>query len=279
MSTLAVTLDGSSLSQTALPHALARLRDGDTLVLIRVASSPADERSAREHLEQVAASYTERAHDVTTVVRSGPAVHEILKVLESCEADLLVTASHGHSGWQRARLGSVAEEVTRRSPCPVWLVREDHRATSGLGTVVVALDGTAHGETALEFVREWLPVPGRLILLGATDLVTDLRTSLRSPEEARDASLQAVKTYLEERAHWLRNLGRSCELQVRDSTAASAIVDVARTENADLVVVGTHGRSGLLRWALGSVAETVMRESPCPVAVVSPEAVWSSRAD
>jgi len=126
-------------------------------------------------------------------------------------------------------------------------------------------------------VREWLEQPHRLILLGATDLVTDLRTSLGSREEARAAAVRDTQAYLEERARWLRAQGRPCEILVRDATAAEAIVTAADAEGADLVVVGTHGRSGPLRWLLGSVAESVMRECPCPVAVVSPEATWTPR--
>lgn len=277
MATIALTLDGSSLAQIALPHALSRLRKDDELLLVCVAPTQPEEKAALEALEHVAASLAEHASRISTVVRSGPPAQEILDVLESRQADLLVISSHGHSGWQRARLGSVAEEVTRRCPCPVWLVRAQHKQAPVLETVIAALDGTAHGETALEFVQEWLEQPRRLILFGATDLITDLSKSLGSREEARAAALRDTQAYLEERAHWLRDRGRPCEVQVADATAAQAIVHAAEAEGADLVVVGTHGRSGPLRWLLGSVAESVMRESPCPVAVISPEATWSRR--
>jgi len=111
----------------ALPHALARLGPTDELVLIQVVAAPPEEPAARESLERIAASLADHAPRVTVVVRSGAAAHEILAALEERQPDLLVIASHGHNGWQRARLGSVAEEVTRRSPCPVWLVRAQHK--------------------------------------------------------------------------------------------------------------------------------------------------------
>lgn len=278
MSAIVVALDGSRLAEHALPHALARLPENEELVLLQVVSSASEVTAAQDYLNSVKAGLACPAARVSVCVRRGTPVEEIVQSLAERESDLLVIASHGHSGWRRATLGSVAEGVTRRSPCPVWLAREEHPPREVLGTVVVALDSGPHGEAALDFVHEWLERPQRLLLLGATDLATDLSTTLADPELARTESLERVTGYLENRAHWLRDKGHPCEIEARDATALEAILTTARREAADLVVVGTHARSGPLRWALGSVAESAMREAPCPVAVVGPDATWSRRS-
>jgi nucleotide-binding universal stress UspA family protein len=74
-----------------------------------------------------------------------------------------------------------------------------------------------------------------------------------------DSRLESMQEALQ------RSAGVHCEIRLRSGVAAAQIVDAAFEENADLIVMGTHGRSGLRRWLMGSVAETVVRHARCPV--------------
>ena len=140
---IVVTLDGSDVSQEALPvGAELASRLGVPLHLIRVAdlawmsvgaadaaleystlgdTISLEEQGARDYLEEVAKSLDNDKLTITTEVRTGFAAREIIAAVTP--DDMLVMASHGRTGPARWLLGSVAEDVTRRAPCPVLLVR------------------------------------------------------------------------------------------------------------------------------------------------------------
>jgi nucleotide-binding universal stress UspA family protein len=183
---------------------------------------------------------------------------EILRVLRERSADLVIMASHGEGGWKHALLGSVSESVARRAPCPVWLVPASPAYPQG-ETVLVGLDCSALADSAWQFALDWLP-PGRMLLVAAQDGLTDLAP---------------LRDYLAQRAHQARVAGWVCEVRVSDAPAPQAILDLARDERAQLIVLGTHGRRRLARWAFGSVAESVAQHSPCPTVLVNEAANWS----
>jgi len=179
-------------------------------------------------------------------------------VLRARGADLVIIASHGEGGWKRALLGSVSEAVARRAPCPVWVVPASSAYPQGK-TVLVGLDCSTLADSAWQFALDWLP-PGRMLLVAAQDGLTNLAP---------------LRDYLAQRAHEARRAGWVCEVRISELSAPEAILSLAREERAHLIVLGTHGRSRLARWAFGSVAESVARESPCPVVLVNATANWS----
>lgn len=86
--------------------------------------------------------------------------------------------------------------------------------------------------------------------------------------EARQQAHQEAQDYLETLQGELDRQGVKTRVLLRDAAPAEDILDVASAEAIDLVVMSSHGRSGLARWTFGSVAEKVVRHSPCPVLVI-----------
>ena len=182
--------------------------------------------------------------------------------------------SHGRTGLARAVLGSVAERAARYAHCSVLVARPSPKAgvvlaatdLSELSLPAIAAGAAAAKRSGARLVvasaLEWNDsaftslsgLLGTLPVLPPADLQQQLREALRSALEGAMARVGAVG-----------------EARVLDGSAASAIVDCAEELAAGLVVVGTHGRTGLARLALGSVAERVIRSAGCSVLAVRPE--------
>jgi nucleotide-binding universal stress UspA family protein len=205
-------------------------------------------------------------------VEKGEPYAEVLRRAEAWGADLVVVGSHGRGGIARALLGSVAERVVRHAHGSVLVARPIR--TSG-----VVLAATDLSEASLPVVEAaaraaerrnarvvavtavdwsyaaWGSVAGAPF--GATPVLPPPETQI----EVRSAMRETMKRELE-------RVGATGEAQVIDGSPASAIAEQAETVGAELVVVGTHGRTGFARLALGSVAERVVRAAACSVLVV-----------
>lgn len=196
------------------------------------------------------------------------AAADLIAYAETCEADLIVMGTHGRRGLNRLLVGSVTEEVMRRAPCPVLAVREGDTAAVEMNTLLVPLDLSEQSLAAWRYACMLAAAcDAHLTLLHVTDV------------ELIPATL-SVRPYIPQLGHemaaWTRD---EAEQLVRDAQeagiAASYVlasgdpgtVICQQAQQADLVVMTSHGRAGLDRLLMGSVAETVMREAPCPVLV------------
>jgi nucleotide-binding universal stress UspA family protein len=205
--------------------------------------------------------------------RGGLPAEEILRAAEENESDLIVMATHGRSGISRLLAGSVAESVLREAHCPVLALRA---AESGveraedIGAILAPIDLSEHSQDTARFARTLARDMGaQLVLLyvaprevavpGEIPLVVDL-------DECRDA-LDTLRADLGG-----PDLGSDIRVGLRQGDAVSEILNVAETYGCGLIVMGTHGRTGLLRFLMGSVSEAVLRLSRCPVLVVKPTA-------
>jgi nucleotide-binding universal stress UspA family protein len=204
-------------------------------------------------------------------VERGAPYAEIVRCAERIGADVVVVGSHGRSGILRLVLGSVAERVARHAHASVLVARSAAKA----GVVVAATDLSAssipaitqgfaaaqrtRGRLVVVSVLEW----GNMLPSSAGALV-GVMPAVPTPElmqQVRDALKSAVEQAVE-------RAGATGEVRVVEGSAASEIVHVAEELGAELVVVGSHGRSGLARLALGSVAERVIRSAGCSVLAV-----------
>jgi nucleotide-binding universal stress UspA family protein len=120
-----VTLDGSDLGQTALPHALELCRAlGATLVLLHVRDArQGSAEASRRYLDFTRRQHANDGVVIETLVREGSVAEAIVRAAEENQIDVIAMATHGRSGLQRAVYGSVAEQVLRSSTRPVLLVR------------------------------------------------------------------------------------------------------------------------------------------------------------
>lgn len=173
---------------------------------------------------------------------------------EEWGADLIVLGTRGQGGFRRLLLGSVAEQVVRHAPCPVLTLGRaafaDSARQNGIAVAVELTEGDDPALDAAESLADAFGVP-----LTAVHVVTD--ESARTEAEKRLAGLRKIRQRPELR----------CEV-LHDDDPIEAVVAFAERTKPELLVVATHGRTGLRRTLLGSVSEHVVREAPCPVLTV-----------
>lgn len=206
--------------------------------------------------------------------RAISAVPAILDYVEEKDVDLVVMGTHGRRALGRMLLGSVAREVLRAAPCPVVTVRqqEDAPAPGPVRRIAVPVDFSDHSRLGYDYAVALAGVfDARLQLLHVVEeaLYPDFYYPiLATSPEANPELSERVKEALRE---WLRDVGGDEALTEIHVTAGRAAPEIARfleEKQVDLAVLCSHGRTGVERVLLGSVAEGVVRRAHCPVLVV-----------
>ena len=196
--------------------------------------------------------------------RHGSPQDAIIRYAKTRNIDLIVMGTHGRGAFAHAVLGSVAEKVIRNAPCPVLTVHSQHRNLLGRN-ILVPTDFEAASESALIYARTLCRVFGaRLHLLHAMENLF-MRATIADPHDLAAGLQQRLHDRLTDDDR--RALHGTATLEVSDNPA-QAIVDYANNTNIDLIVMGTHGRPAMDQLLMGSVAERVVRTSPCPVLTV-----------
>lgn len=280
-----VPLDGSELAEEALPYGNSiASRLGIELLLVQVITNDApggSAESAREYLTQAAATLGDT---VRTSLRMGDVAEQIIEAADEATEALIVMTTRGRSGISRWLYGSIADRVVREAECPVLLVRSGmKRAEDGsIHKIVVPLDGSQHAEAALRPAVELAHAfDAQLDLVRVVDQTQWY--SLMSPEPVASASAaNAINEMMQQLSAEAQQyiVDVSDRLKQADDVApagvalegipADQILAYERDQNADLVVMSTHGRSGVNRVVFGSVAERVLRQGQTPVLMVRP---------
>jgi nucleotide-binding universal stress UspA family protein len=206
------------------------------------------------------------------VLRGRPA-DALLDWIERHRPDLVVVGTRGDSGIAQAIVGSVSAQLVDQSPVPVLVAR---RAT--LDRVVVAVDGSDIARDAVATAMRWpflaastirtisvAPAPAMWwpeeLTVGSAD----------RPAHDRDAAADVLlehDTIAADAAETLRRTGFDAQSEVRSGPPAPTIVAYANEWDADLVIMGSHGRTGVQRLLLGSVARSVLHHASCSVLIV-----------
>lgn len=204
------------------------------------------------------------------VIRHGEyAADAIVRYSDEVEADLIVLGTHGRRGYQRLTMGSVAEAVVRHASCPVLAVpNEAARTAPGPSRpVLVAVDFSSHSRAALPLGERFAALFGAPV--EAIHVAEDLGLV---PEFYTDAGMVAAHNLpeLAEKAEaHLRRLveeeGGSARPHVRFGRPHVEIVARAEEARAGLIVMATHGLTGVKHALLGSVTERTLRRARCPV--------------
>jgi nucleotide-binding universal stress UspA family protein len=290
-----IAIDSSPASQRVLEEVAARPWPPNTLFCIatavevgRFAELPALIEDAKRECEQMvkagAAKLLCAKQTATTQVLMGSPRRVVSAYAQEWGADLIVAGSHGHSPIGRFFLGSVAQGILRTARCSVEIVRypAGGRAPSSHPMkVLVATDGSEYSLAAARSIAAgpWpvgtvfkilsveelvsMPVPVEVSSLAAiypASLLKELMTAARAraaeaAEGTRKILIQAGLTVLEQNSNPAGDPRR-------------IILDTAETWPADLIALGSHGRHGLDRILMGSVAESVAVHAHCSVVVV-----------
>jgi nucleotide-binding universal stress UspA family protein len=201
----------------------------------------------------------------------------ILKEADTIEADLLVVGSHGRSGFERLFLGSTAEKVVRKAQCPVLVVPPDSPAPEGglFRTIVCGIDFSPASVHAFRYAIDAAAAEGaHVTLVHAIEMPPELRDSqivaAYDVEGIRAAAEAGTRKRLESIAAASASAHVRIDVTVTDGRAHREILKVAAAQNADLLVLGAHGRSAIDRHVFGSNTDAVLRGAPCPVLTVRP---------
>ena len=290
MKRIVVPLDGSTLSEAIVPVAEALARDYEAEILLLRALLPRGSADAEFEAQRQAEGYlstlaaTLRARGLPAVdwkIWYGEPDRAIASAAMTNGADLVAMATHGRGGLGRLLLGSVAEAVVRTAPVPVLLVRgQPVWGPDGIGRIVVPLDGSEVSEAVLPVVEalagpfdlgihlvhavEPLPAAARVELPAGFE--EESLTARRAEAEARLAKIAAV----------MEAKGLRAARVVRVGAPLDVVTAYAEEAGAGLIAMTTHGRTGLGRLLLGSVAERVLKTVRVPVLLWKPPAAPST---
>lgn len=287
-----VGLDGSPLAESILPYVteLARSLNGD-VTLLTVVHEPEDvdrhHSTAQQYLEAASTVANDYLHGVEQrMEKNGVNVHKrvvlgdaasaIVRTAKEEERDLIALATHGRTGLKRWFYGSVAEDVLHNTRTPILLVRprDDDPQPPEFNRIVVPLDGSPFAETVLPFVTAIATATGSPVeLVRAIEpmyLTVDPSGTAAAYQEILDGLREAATSYLEGIADQLRAERVTVDYAVQVGSPAGEIVDYAHTHPGTLVILATHGRTGVIGAVMGSVARRVVQHTSAPVLLVHP---------
>lgn len=280
-----VPLDGSLTSEAILPQ-VVRLaaRKESEVILVRAEHPIVTEnyaliadiamKGAKEYLLGIQERLRSYRIRTRTFEQMGSPADVILQIALDQRVSMIALATHGRTGLTRLILGSVAEQVLRSSPVPVLVLRpfssyEIAKASrpedEPLRRILVPVDGSTLQRAvvphALAFAKLF---DARVVLLRVLSPVLEKEP----PRSVDDEEIENARHELREAAFKFSAAGVACLTLLEEGEAAPMILSVACEHDIDLIVMATHGRTGLAHVLLGSVAEKVVRKAPCPVLTI-----------
>lgn len=220
-------------------------------------------------------------------VTVGYPAEEILRYADENKIDLILMSTHGRSGMKRWVLGSVADKVLRASRLPVLLVRSGTSDETPYDKwprrkLVVPLDGSKVAESVLPHLEALAKQKGldgiEVLLLQVSEppeIQSDYPASMpltweEHVKEETARRKRGAEQYLATVEKRLKDAGLNARSEALVGKPAQVIVDYCSKDGFNLIVMATHGRSGLSRWAFGSIAERVLQGTTSPIVVIRP---------
>ena len=299
-SKMLIALDGSKSAEKVLPYArywatrlkipvelLAIIDMAEFLAHMPPGRAPVYEKMIENEMARSAAylrgiAETFDGTDVKCTVEKGQPAEVITGKGGAVSSVLIAMTTHGRSGLGRVIMGSVTEKVLRTTKSTLLVVRTGEDAkTEGeatFKTMIVPLDGSELAATVMPKAAELAKTLGLAVILFRAYRIPyeayaddENYVALANYDEIIAAAGDEAKKYLEEKAAELKNLGvEKVSYLTREGRPADEIIALGGETPDSLVAMGSHGRSGVGRWVLGSVAETVVRHAVGPVLVTRP---------
>lgn len=230
-------------------------------------------RVAKEMMHTTLQASSQNNENIDIIVeelRGYSTPHLILEYARSRDIDLIVMGTHGRRGLDYMFLGSVAQEVVREASCPVYTIRESEqpRLPQRIDTILSPIDFSAYSGAALSVALEAVRMYGaKLQILHVIEKA--VYPSFYEPPPKSDTNL--LELVQEEIARFYAESAGTeggAEFNVVQGHVVHEILEFAKRKKVDLIVIATHGLSGLKHLLLGSVAEKIIRQAPCPVLTV-----------
>jgi len=223
-------------------------------------------------IEKQGYEYSDLAAIKYAVLREVAAAPAIVEYCKNYNIDVVVMGTHGRRGLKRKILGSVAEEVVRQAPCTVFTIREELKFESladSMTKIAVPFDFSEHAHQALAYAKEMAAS-----FMSKLDIIHVIEEKLHPAfYSATVASIYDLEPDINERIisemeNVYTELGGSdveAEFHVLYGHPVKEIVTHVEENKHDLIIISSHGLSGIERAVLGSVTERVVRQAPCPV--------------
>jgi nucleotide-binding universal stress UspA family protein len=295
-----VPLDGSKRAERILPHITELARKFASEVMLmqvvephiefsgtqvkRQAAAVADFREetqqAEVYLSELEANLQARGVSAHWQVAHGEPIKAILSQAHGVHADLIAMSSHGRSGFGRAFYGSVSAGLLQHVDRPLLLVRaegedEEPPKTNMYNTILVPLDGSPRAESILPYVEELaLKFKAEVVVLQVvdTDLILSSPYGLYGEMIIEQVDVgritQEAEAYLEKICRRLISSGVHSRSLIGESPVVRRIIATAEAENADLIAMASHGRTGLAGVFYGSVAAGVLHQVDRPLLLI-----------
>ncbi|MBH0202076.1 MAG: universal stress protein [Nitrospira sp.] len=282
--------DGSQESARAEAYACVLAQSwGASLTVMSVLEFPPgmkpDYAVNRLYLDDLMQEATTRLVDVTTragglglSVQSRIAIgipsEEVLAVARAEDADLVVVGTRGKTGLEHVLLGSTAERIIRMAPCPVLTVpaAKQHAGENRKASVTNMLVPVDFSDCSLDALEYGALIAQRsnasVKLFHVLEPVSYGLDFTLPHTSQRESSKAVITKRLSDLVSMLTALGLASDFLMSGGLPADSILDTARAQSVDVIVMGTHGRRGLSHALFGSVAESVLRRSSCPVLTV-----------
>lgn len=225
-------------------------------------------RALRAEGEKVLVAVKEIAKEedvsVKTVIEEDAPFHAIVGTAEEGNYDLIVMGRHGTKPIERALVGSVTARVIGSTERDILVFPLG--SAIGWSSILVATDGSRFGRAATEKAMAIAKAQGSL--LSAVSVVDVTEEFQAQAPEAVENLVEKAKEYVDDVVRRAKAEGVKVMSFVREGESYRMITDISRTCHAGMIVMGSHGRTGIRRLLMGSVTEKVIGYAPCPVLVV-----------
>lgn len=266
--TVLVALDGSKNAEKALPYVEPMLRESRGRAVLIHVLPPAGHRpeaAAEAYLKSIKARLAKKKIKAETEIVHGDPAVAIIREAEKRQADLVAFTSHGEGGLAQWMFGSVAQKILRGCARPLFVARPLDEPRGKIKRLLVPLDGSVGSEATL---------PHALLMARAAGAAVELLHVAQPPGvEADDSKLRGWQDR-EKR----RMATRFCEIErseprltfhpsIVDGDPATRIKEHSEKHAGTVIVMGSHGRTGISRWVYGSVSEKVLQAARVPVLI------------
>lgn len=237
-------------------------------------------KEKQELLDQLVSEFQQAGVSAKGVVLHGPTSTAVLEFAEAENADLIFRVTKGKKSKEAGRLGRTSKRILRKCPCAVWLVHPQTKPASE--NIVVCIDTGSNEADELEFGDKLLKTAeslkqtghGLVSIVHAWELWNEKMVAHRISktefqtwkETCKKTEVDAFEVFLERHSKSVNDMN----VFVVEGDPSAAIAQFAKTVSADLVVIGTIGRSGLSGFLLGNTAERIFERVDCDVLALKP---------
>jgi|WetSurMetagenome_2_1015567.scaffolds.fasta_scaffold20273_4 nucleotide-binding universal stress UspA family protein len=277
---IVIPLDGSEQAEFILPYIeklAGTFNSGIDLLVVSANHDNTNIHLLQKYLADIASGLTGKGLKTSSTFLPGNPGEEIINFTNKNTEGLLALASYGGSGASHWPLGDLTAKIITRTNSPILLVPEKlhpiHSKEPEFLRIVVPLDGSPLGAAALPYVKAVAGKSGSKLFL--VDVLTSVYKTYGAVKYAADFEKQLIETLRNEAQEYFNTITPELEIDkiafksdIISGSPADSILRYAEENNADLIAISTHGRSGVKRFIMGSVTQQIIHSSDIPVLII-----------